>query len=125
MSEKPKNSLNFAVDRQNLYLEETFTDLKSASIRRLTPAKPDGSVDKTRKTVFVGQANLMTPNGPLPIQAVIQAKQLQQAIKRYPEAMQAAMDKLADEVEKIRQQEGSSIITPGQKEESRIIIPGR
>ena len=125
MSEKPKNSLNFAVDRQNLYLEETFTDLKSASIRRLTPAKPDGSVDKTRKTVFVGQANLMTPNGPLPIQAVIQAKQLQQAIKRYPEAMQAAMDKLADEVEKIRQQEGSSIITPGQKEESRIIVPGR
>ena len=125
MSEKPKNSLNFAVDRQNLYLEETFTDLKSASIRRLTPAKPNGSVDKTRKTVFVGQANLMTPNGPLPIQAVIQAKQLQQAIKRYPEAMQAAMDKLADEVEKIRQQEGSSIITPGQKEESRIIVPGR
>ena len=125
MSEKPKSSLNFAVDRQNLYLEETFTDLKSASIRRLIPAKADGSVDKTRKTVFVGQANLMTPNGPLPIQAVIQAKQLQQAIKRYPEAMQAAMDKLADEVEKIRQQEGSPIITPGQKEESRIIIPGR
>jgi hypothetical protein len=125
MSEKPKSSLNFAVDRQNLYLEETFTDLKSASIRRLTPAKADGSADKTRKTVFVGQANLMTPNGPLPIQAVIQAKQLQQAIKRYPEAMQAAMDKLADEVEKIRQEEGSPIITPGQKEESRIIIPGR
>jgi hypothetical protein len=125
MAGNPTNELNFTVDRQNLYLEESFTDLKAASIRRLTPAKPDGSVDKTRKTVFIGQTNLMTPNGPVPIQAVIQAKQLQQAIKRFPEAMQAAMDKLADEVEKLRQQEASPIITPGQQEESRIIVPGR
>ena len=44
---------------------------------------------------------------------------------RFPDAMQAAMDKLAGEVEKMRQKEDSSIITPGQKEESRIIIPGR
>ncbi len=125
MANEQTESLDFTVDKQNLYLEASFTDLKVASIRRLTPVNSDGSVDKTRKTVFIGQSNIMTPNGPLPIQAVIQAKQLQQAIKRFPEAMQAAVAKLADEVQKLRQQQESTIIAPDKKEESRIIIPGR
>ena len=98
-------SVEFSVDRQNLYREESFTDLKVATIRRLTPVKSDGSVDKTRKTIFVGETNILTPSGPLPLQAVIQAKQLQQAVKSFPEAMQAAVDKLAEEVKKMKEKE--------------------
>ena len=45
---------DIAVDQNNLYREETFTDLKVASIRRLTPIKPDGSDDFTRPAIFVG-----------------------------------------------------------------------
>jgi len=124
--EQNTDALDFSVDRQNFYREESFTDLKVATIRRLSPVKPDGSVDKTRKTVFIGQTNIMTPSGALPIQAVIQAKQLQQAVKRFPHAMQDAVDKLAEEVQKMKQQEESKIITPGTaKEDSRIILPGR
>jgi hypothetical protein len=125
MTEERTQTIDFTVDRQNLYLEETFTDLKVASIRRLTPVNSDGSVDKTRKTIFLGETNLMTAAGPLPVQAMIPAKQLQQAIKRFPEAMQAAVEKLADEVQKMRQKEQSQIITPTGKEQSRIIVPGR
>ncbi|MEN8689888.1 MAG: cytoplasmic protein [Desulfobacterales bacterium] len=125
MAEERNQTIDFTVDRQNLYLEETFTDLKVASIRRLTPVNSDGSVDKTRKTIFVGETNLMTAAGPLPVQAMIPAKQLQQAIKRFPEAMQAAVEKLADEVQKMRQKEQSQIIAPTGKEQSRIIVPGR
>lgn len=126
MAEERPQTIDFTVDRQNLYLEETFTDLKVASIRRLTPVTSDGSVDKTRKTIFVGETNLMTAAGPLPVQSMIPAKQLQQAIKRFPEAMQAAVEKLADEVQKMRQKEQSQIITPtAGKEQSRIIVPGR
>lgn len=125
MTDDDTAGIDFTVDRQNLYREETFTDLKVASIRRLIPVNTDGSVDKTRKTVFVGETNLMTPGGPLPVQAVIAAKQLQQAIKRFPEAMQTAVEKLAQEVNKMRQKEKSSIITPAENESSRIIVPGR
>jgi len=125
MTEERTQTIDFTVDRQNLYLEETFTDLKVASIRRLTPVTSDGSVDKTRKTIFMGETNLMTAAGPLPVQAMIPAKQLQQAIKRFPEAMQAAVEKLADEVQKMRQKEQSQIVTPTGKEQSRIIVPGR
>jgi gas vesicle protein len=57
----------------------------------------------------------------LPIQAVIQAKELQQAIKKFPEAMQASMERLAEEAKKYQEQENAKISEP----ESRIIVPGR
>ena len=124
MAETDNNSIDFSIDRSNLYKEESFTDLKVGNIRRLIPVKPDGSEDKTRNTVFVGQTNLMTPNGPLPIQGVIRAKELQQAVKRFPEAMEDAVERMMEEAQKMKDQQGSEIITK-QKEESRIIIPGR
>ena len=77
-------------------------------VKRMTPVKSDGSVDKTRKAVFVAHTSLMTPGGPLPLQAVIQAKDLQQAIKKFPDAMKAAMDRLAEEAQKYQEQEKGS-----------------
>lgn len=111
--EETSNQSELKVDRKNLYREEIYTDLKVCSIRQLTPVNDDGSVDKNRKTIFVGQTTLMTRNGPLPLQAVIQAKELPQAFKRFPEAMQAAMDRLVEEAKKMRQEEASRIIVPG------------
>ncbi len=119
MTDEQPNNLEFTIDRTNLYLEESFTDLKAGTIKRLTPVRSDGSQDKTRKTVFVGHTSILTPNGPLPIQNVIAAKELQQAIKKYPEAMYAAMDQLMEEVKKYQEQEQSQI----QKPDSRIIVP--
>ena len=71
MAEDQKHEIEFSVNRQNLYREESFTDMKVASIRRLTPVKPDGSEDKSRKAIFVGQTSLITPNGPETIQTII------------------------------------------------------
>ena len=124
MAETDNNSIDFSIDRSNLYKEESFTDLKVGNIRRLTPVKQDGSEDKTRNTIFVGQTNLMTPNGALPIQGVISAKELQQAVKRFPEAMEEAVERMMEEAQKMKDQQGSEIITQ-QKEDSGIIIPGR
>ena len=124
MAESENNSIDFTVDRSNLYKEESFTDLKVGNIRRLIPVKPDGTEDKTRRAIFVGQTNLMTPNGPLPIQGVIKAKELQQAVKRFPEAMEEAVERIMEEAQKMKDQQGSKILTKPE-EDSRIIIPGR
>jgi hypothetical protein len=123
MDEEQKNQVNFKVDRSNLYREESFTDLKAGSVKCLTPVKSDGAEDKSRKKIFVGQSNVMTPQGPLPIQGVIQAKELQQAIKKFPEAMEAAMERLIEEAQKYQEQQGQE--SQIQKPESRIIVPGR
>ena len=121
MVEDPANAIEFKVDKGNLYREESFTDLKIGAIRRLMPVSPDGSEDKTRNPIFVGHTTIMSPNGPVPIQNVIKAKELQQAIKRFPEAMQAALERLIEEVKQMQEKEQSPI----QQNDSRIIIPGR
>ncbi len=124
MVEEPKKDVDFRINRSNLYREESFTDLKVGTIKCLNPVKADGSEDKTRKKIFVGNTNVMTPQGPIPIQGMIQAKELQQAIKKFPETMEAAMDRLIEEAKKYQEQqqaEDSQI----QKPDSRIIIPGR
>lgn len=125
MTSEPKEdardkSLEFTLDRSNLYLEETFTDL-TGTVKRFTPVKPDGTPDKSRKPVYLGQTNVVTPHGYVPIQNVIPAKELSQAFKRYPEAMEQALQHLLEEAEKMKKEEASPIIqTP---EKSRIIIP--
>ena len=119
-SENTENAYEFKLDRSNLYQEETFTDLKTGTVKRFTPIKPDGTPDKSRKTIFAGQANLYTPHGPLPIQNVIQAKDLSQAFKRFSEAMEEAVKRLVEEASKMKDQKPSPLI---QTPESRIIVP--
>jgi hypothetical protein len=121
MAVEQKNEVGFKMDRSKLYREETYSDLTTGTIRRLIPVKPDGSEDKSRKHVFVGHTNLISPNGPVPLQAIIPAKELQQALKKFPEAMQAAMDRLLEEIKKYQEKDQTRIAKP----ESRIIIPGR
>ena len=113
------NTREFRLDRSNLYLEESFTDL-TGTVKRFTPVKPDGTPDKGRKTLFLGQTNVVSPYGYVPIQNVIAAKELSQAVKRYPEAMEQALQHLLEEARKLKEEEPSPII---QTPESRIIIP--
>jgi hypothetical protein len=119
-AENASEAFDFTLDRSNLFLEETFTDLKVGTLKRFTPVLPDGSVDKGRKVLFLGQTSIQTPHGPLPIQNIIAAKDLAQAFKRFPKAMEEAMQQLIEEAKKARQEKDAPII---QTPESRIIVP--
>ena len=114
------NEIDFTVDTSNLYREESITDLKVASIRRLTPIKADGSEDPDRKPVFIGQTQLMSPEGPLPIQAELQADTYQDAIAEFPAAMQKALAQVIQKLKQMQQQKQQQ-----KKDDSRIIVPGR
>jgi hypothetical protein len=111
------NEIDFTVDQHNLYREEAFTDLKVASIRRLVPVYPDGSQDKSRTPVFIGSTQLMSPEGPLPLQAALPANNLQEAYEAFPAAMRKAMEEMITQLEKMSREEQK-------KEDSRIIVPG-
>src|SRR5690242_4767417 len=102
------------VDRANLYKEESFTDLKVATIRRLSPVKEDGSPDTSRPMLFTGETTLMSDRGPLPIQCPIEAKDLQEAMDKFPEAVQAAVERLIEQAREIQRQQMSRIVVPGQ-----------
>lgn len=105
---------DIAVDVDNLYREETFTDLRVASIRRLTPIKADGSDDPSRPAIFVGETTLMSSRGPLPINAPIEARNLREAFEAFPQAIQQAVERLMEEAREIQRQEATRIVVPGQ-----------
>jgi hypothetical protein len=117
--ENPR-SIDFKVDTSNLYREESITDLKVAAIRRLIPVKPDGSDDTTRSPIFVASTQLMTPEGPLPLQARLQANTLSETYEEFPKAMQEALKEVMTQVEELRRQQAEQ-----QRDASRIIVPGR
>jgi hypothetical protein len=113
----PSNEQGFKIsveiDRNNLYLEESFTDLKTGSIRRLTPVTADGSEDKSRKTLFMAQTQLMTQMGLLPIQCELEAETIREATDKFPAAVNEAVENLIEKANEMRRQEASRIIVPG------------
>ena len=102
------------VDRTNLYREDVFTDLKVATIRRLTPVTFDGSTDTARETLFSAETQILTPQGPLPIHVPIEAKTLDEAIEKFPAAVQQGVERLVEEAREMRRQSGSRIVTPAE-----------
>jgi len=109
--EKPLKEIAFSTD--NLYREDSYTDLKVGSIRILTPVKPDGTADLTRTTLFIGQAQFMSPDGPLPIQGLIDAKSLAEAMEKFPQAMEEALHHMITEARELQRQKESGLILPG------------
>ena len=112
--------IDFTVDEGNLFREEAITDLKVASIRRLVPIKPDGSDDASRASIFMGHSQVMTPEGPLPLQARLAANNLTEAYAVFPGAMQQALSEMMRQLQEMYRQEQEK-----KKDDSRIIVPGR
>lgn len=119
MSDEPQTVTEINVDTSNLYREEVFTDLRVASIRKLTPIKPDGSPDASREAIFTGQTTLMSQAGPLPVQAQLEATTLDEAAAKFPEAIRDAVERLMDEARELQRREASRIVVPGE-----VPVPG-
>jgi len=110
-----ETSFSLAMDGNNLYREESFTDMKVGAVRQLTPVLPDGEPDGSRNPIYYGHTQLMSPDGPLPVSCSIEAGSLSEAVAKFPEAMQREVQRLMDHVQKAQQNrrdnEKSRIVT--------------
>lgn len=110
-------------NQANLYRDENYTDMQTGGIRQLTPVKANGEIDKGRKVMFYGQTQLISQHGPLPIQFSIDAKNLQMAMEKFPEAMEQYVESMVEEAKKIQRDEQSRIIVPRPlSTESKIVL---
>jgi hypothetical protein len=100
------------IDPNSLYREEILTDRRAGTIRRLIPIKLDGSPDTTRVVLFSGQTQLLTPAGVLPLAFEIEATTLEDAIKKFPDAMKRALDEAIEEAREFRREAASRIVVP-------------
>jgi hypothetical protein len=112
-SDEVQHLAELKVDTENLYREEMFTDLRVATLRRLVPVRLDGSDDPSRPILFSAQTTLMTQAGPVPVSAAIEAATLLEATQKFPEAIQAAVERLVDEAREMQRREMSRIVVPG------------
>ena len=98
----------------DLYLEETFTDRKVGTIRRLTPVDAEGKADPGRPALYSGMAQVMTAAGPMPLNFDLPGDSLEEACKQFSGCAQQAVEEMAQRLEEMRRDQASQIVVPGQ-----------
>ena len=84
MAQRPEQApADAKMDADALYREDVITDRKMGTLRRMIPVKRDGSDDTARPTLYVGEAQIMTNAGPLPINFEVEAKNLTEAVEKF------------------------------------------
>ncbi|MBA3582280.1 MAG: hypothetical protein H0W44_07495 [Gammaproteobacteria bacterium] len=101
------------LDGDNLYREEVYTDRKLGTLRCMIPITITGATDAARQSLYIGQTQLMTAMGALPIAAEIEADSLAHAVAQFPAAMKKAVQDTIEEMNEMRRQASSQIVVPG------------
>lgn len=96
----------------DLYLEESFTDRQVGTLKRLTPVTQDGAIDNSRRVIYVGMTQVMTPVGALPLSFEIAADSLAKALDQFPQAAKQAIEQAVRELQELRREAASSIVVP-------------
>lgn len=100
------------MDASALYREEIITDRRVGTIRMMTPVTAEGRVDDKRPVLFVGEAQMLTSVGPLPISFDIEAATLAEAVQKYGAAAKDGFERAVRELQDMRRQQASSIVVP-------------
>jgi len=112
-TDTPARGAEAKMDAASLYREDIYTDRAAGTIRVLTPVTRDGGADQTRPTIYVGEAQILTNMGPLPISFEIDATSLSDAVQKYGDAAKEGVDRAVRELQELRRQASSSILVPG------------
>lgn len=112
MADEASLSESDKIDINNLYRQESYTDLGLGSISCLTPVTVDGAPDAARSPIFMGTAQIMTPHGPIPVQAEIKAETLRGACEAFPQAMKDAVNELVQQARQLERERQGGIVIP-------------
>jgi len=104
---------DIGMDISALYREETFTDRRVGTLQRLTPVDGNGNPDPKRRVVYVGQTQVLTPAGALPLSFEVEAQSLEEAVKNFGSYAEQALTNTMKRLEELRREAASSIIVPG------------
>lgn len=107
-----RGEIEAKMDATSLYREEIITDRKVGTLRVMTPVTSNGATDTARPVLYMGEAQIMTGAGPLPITFEIEAKTLGEAIDAFGDAAKDAIEKTVRDLQELRRQAASSIVVP-------------
>lgn len=108
------NPAEMQMDADNLYLQETFTDQKVGTIIRLSPVTIDGEPDSSRPVQYIGQAQIMTPMGAVPLTFALPGESLSAAVAGFASEAARAVERTIEEAREMQREQAGSIVVPGQ-----------
>ena len=111
MAEEPLD-LELKMEEGDLYQEEIFTDRRVGTIQRLTPIDKTGKTDPARSVIYVGQTQLMSRMGALPLSFEIPGNSLEQAVQNFAAAANGSLVETMQKLEDMRREQASSLIVP-------------
>jgi hypothetical protein len=118
------NALELRMDPSTLYREDVYTDRRIGTIRVMAPVTPTGAPDGTRAVLYVGETQILTPGGLLPLVFEIPATSLADAVEKFAEGANEAIERTRREIEQLRREAASSIIVPDRMPPGALGGPG-
>lgn len=111
---------DFSMEADSLYREEVYSDRKLGSIHVLHPVDAKGEADSGRDTIYMGNTQIMTPYGAMPLSFEIEADGLATAIEKFGEAAKQALEETIEQAKQAQREAASSIVIPDAQTTSKI-----
>ncbi|KAB7627810.1 hypothetical protein [Alkalilimnicola sp. S0819] len=108
-----EQGMDIKMDPNSLYREEVFTDRTMGTIMRMTPVDAEGNRDDSRDVVYVGQTQVMTPAGALPLSFELRGKDLAEAAEGFGPAAEKALEETMEKLKEMRREQASGLVIPG------------
>ena len=105
-------SAQLKMDPESLYREDVYTDRRMGTIRVLSPVTRDGAPDPSRLVLYLGEAQLVTSVGALPIAFEIEARSLGEAAEKFAAAAEVGVERTMRQLQDMRREAASSIVIP-------------
>jgi hypothetical protein len=115
MSEQDQANATPGMDPNSLYREEMYTDRRIGSIHMLTPVLASGEDDTSRSKIYLGETQMRTAAGPMPINFEIEANTIGEAAEKFTELAQDAAEKTIKQIEEMQREQANKIVIPGEE----------
>lgn len=115
MSEQAQASNNAGMDPNSLYREEMFTDRRIGSIHVMIPVLANGEDDTSRSKIYLGETQMRTAAGPLPINFEIEASNIGEAAEKFADLAQEAAERTIKQIEEMQREQANKIVLPGEE----------
>jgi len=115
MSEQEQADATPGMDPNSLYREEMYTDRRIGSIHMLTPVLASGEDDTSRSKIYLGETQMRTAAGPMPINFEIEANTIGEAAEKFTELAQDAAEKTIKQIEEMQREQANKIVIPGEE----------
>ena len=100
------------MDPAALYREDVYTDRRMGTIRVMTPVTGEGTMDLSRAILYVGETQILTSVGALPVVFEIEAKSLGEAAEKFADAAKVGVERTMRQLQELRREAASSIVVP-------------